>query len=272
MKKLKLKSSLVAAVIVFSFSAGHAQFNGLINRAKNAARSKVDQKVYQATTLRNVVETVNGMIPEKGDAQGKLECTVGGKDYQLNGKINHQKWSKTQKSTVTFTGVPATLEEFEQVRAVLATEPQGAAVLQIMAFEMYRRDPALGQQALELNNTGTNLRDCIQRLKEMVGDDTGYARPYLAAAMLQGATPENAYTPKFPYEMKVRVSPARKYMDSEILGGTVIYLEIDGKGWDTNWRGLEVVRPDGEDYYVVSNCPAMYTQCKRIKGAYHGLK
>ena len=57
-----------------------------------------------------------------------------------------------------------------------------------------------------------------------------------------------------------------------MLGGTVIYLQIDSEGWDTNWRGVEVVRPEGEAYYVVSNCPAMYTQCKQIKGTWQGLK
>ena len=56
--------------------------------------------------------------------------------------------------------------------------------------------------------------------------------------------------------------PNKQPQVSQLLKGTVIYMLIDSKGWDTNWRGVEVVKPEGSDYYVVSNCPAMYTQCK----------
>lgn len=202
----------------------------------------------------------------------KVECNVGGKTYKVEGRINHDTWDKSQNSRVTFTGIPATIEEFKQVRQALGKEPQGAVALQVMAFEMYRRDRAVGEQALRLNNTATNYNSTVERLKEMMGKDKFYARPYLAAALMEGAKPTNAYTPNTPYCVKVRVNPASKYQESQFLGGTVIYLQIDSEGWDTNWRGVEVVQPEGEPYYVVSNCPAMYTQCKQIKGTWQGLK
>ena len=202
----------------------------------------------------------------------KVECSVGSKNYKIEGRISHDTWNKAQSSKVTFTGIPANLEEFKQVRQTLGKEPQGAVALQVMAFEMYRRDRAVGEQALKLNNTTTNFNSTIERLKEMMGKDKFYARPYLAAALLQGAKNTNAYTPKYPYEAKIQVNPVSKYQESEILDGTVIYLQVISEGWDTNQRGVEVVRPDGEDYYVVSNCPAMYTQCKKIKGTFQGLK
>lgn len=202
----------------------------------------------------------------------KVECSVGAKTYKIEGRINHDTWDKSQSSRVTFAGIPATLEEFKQVRQTLGKEPQGAVALQVMAFEMYRRDRVVGEQALRLNNTSTNYNSTVERLKEMMGKDKFYARPYLAAALLDGANPGNAYTPKSPYCVKMRVNPATKYQDSQFLGGTVIYLQIDSEGWDTNWRGVEVVKPEGESFYVVSNCPAMYTQCKQIKGTWQGLK
>lgn len=202
----------------------------------------------------------------------KVECSVGAKTYKIEGRINHDTWDKSQSSRVTFTGIPATLEEFKQVRQILGKEPQGAVALQVMAFEMYRRNRAVGEQALSLNNTSTNYNSTVERLKEMMGKDKFYARPYLAAALMDGAKPTNAYTPIFPYCVKIRVNPASKYQESQFLGGTVIYLQIDSEGWDTNWRGVEVVRPEGEQFYVVSNCPAMYTQCKQIKGTWKELK
>ena len=202
----------------------------------------------------------------------KVECSVGSKNYKIEGRISHDTWNKAQSSKVTFTGIPANLEEFKLVRQTLGKEPQGAVALQVMAFEMYRRDRAVGEQALKLNNTTTNFNSTIERLKEMMGKDKFYARPYLAAALLDGAKPANAYTPNWPYCVKIRVNPVNKYQESQFLGGTVIYLQIDSEGWDTNWRGVEVVRPDGEQFYVVSNCPAMYTQCKQIKGTWKELQ
>ena len=173
----------------------------------------------------------------------KVECNVGAKTYKIEGRINHDTWDKSQSSRVIFTGIPATLEEFKQVRQTLGKEPQGAVALQVMAFEMFRRNRTVGEQALRLNNTATNYNSTIERLKEMMGKDKYYARPYLAAALLDGANPSNAYTPKSPYCVKIRVNPANKYQESQFLGGTVIYLQIDSEGHQlARRRGCETRR------------------------------
>ncbi|MBR1551340.1 MAG: hypothetical protein IJ632_03350 [Muribaculaceae bacterium] len=267
---------MIAATVMTLTMQASAQFGGLGNALKQRAKSKVEQKVrqtvYQTTNPSNIAEEISSAIPEKGDAQDKLECNVAGSSYKMKGKINHERWSKHQSSTITFERIPATLDEFKQVQKVLGTEPQGAVPLQVMAFEMFRRDPALGTEALKLNNTSTNLSSTVRRLKEILGNDDSYNRPYLPAALMQGAKPTNAYTPDYPYQVKMKVDPVKKYQESELLEGIVIYLLIDSEGWDTNWRGVELVRPEGEPYYLVSNCPAMYTQCKKIKGQYAGLK
>lgn len=265
---------LALAALLLTPVAASAQFGNLGNRLKQKAKQKIESKVNQTVNNpRDVVETVASMTPEKSDAQSKVQASVGGFTYEINGRINHEKWNKTQNSTITFTGIPATIADFRTLQSTLGKEPQGAVALQVMAFEMYRRDPNLGRQALELNNTSTNLTSTLRQLKEVMNvEDASYARPYLAAALMAGAKNTNAYTPDFPYKIKVRVNPVTKYQDSELLDGTVIYLQIDSEGWDTNWRGVEVVRPDGTDHFVISNCPAMYTQPKKIKGSWPGLK
>ena len=273
MKLNMLKMTALALMLLLGASTADAQFGSLKARVKNSVEQKARQKASQVANPSNIADEIESAVPEKGDAQSKIEFSVNGHNYKLDGKINHQNWSKHQKSTITFTNVPATIEEFKKVRDKLGREPQGAVALQIMAFEMYRRDPALGAEALQLNNTSTNYSSTMRQLKQVMNeDDPSYARPYLAAALLQGAKNTNAYTPKYPYEAKIQVNPVTKYQESEILDGTVIYLQVISEGWDTNQRGVEVVRPDGEDYYVVSNCPAMYTQCKKIKGTFQGLK
>lgn len=164
--------------------------------------------------------------------------------------------------TVNFDKFPATINEWKDMQSKLGGEPQGAVALQVMAFELYRTNRADGEQALRLNNTSTNYNSTVERLREIMGKDKYYARPYIAWAMLKGATPENGYSVRPPYTIEMKRDPNKQPQVSQLLKGTVIYMLIDSKGWDTNWRGVEVVKPEGSDYYVVSNCPAMYTQCK----------
>lgn len=192
---------------------------------------------------------------------------------EVIGTVNHDQWEGGQPTTVTVSDIPATVEQFKTLQTQLGAEPQCALALQVIAFEMYRRNATVGEEALRLNNTQVNLNATMPRLKELMNEkDAFYCRPYIAAALMKGATPENGYEPVKPYTIEMRVDPAKKYQESQLLGGTVIYLQIDSKGWDTNWRGAEVVKPQNSDYYVVSNCPALYTQCKQVKGEWKGLE
>ena len=50
------------------------------------------------------------------------------------------------------------------------------------------------------------------------------------------------------------------------------YLYILAKGWDTEQRQVEILKPDDGGLYKVFNCPSCYTQCKNIKGTWKGLK
>ena len=206
------------------------------------------------------------MVQDSLSAQDAMTCEV-------TGTVNHDKWEGGQTTSVSFSGIPATLDQFKALQREVGVEPQGALALQVLAFEMFRRDAKLGEEALRLNNTQVNVQSTLHMLKEMMNvKDVFYSRPYIAAALMKGASVENGYQPDKPYTIEMRVDPAKKYQDSQLLGGTVIYLQINSKGWDTNWRGAEVVKPNGSDYYVVSNCPALYTQCKQLQGKWQGLE
>lgn len=208
-------------------------------------------------------------ISKDKDSGSQQSSKVSEKDAALQasckGSIDHNTWNPDATTTVEFNAFPKNLDEWKQMQEVLGNEPQGAAALQVMAFELYRNNRANGEEALRMNNTATNYNSTIERLREIMGNDKYYARPYIAWAMLDGATPENGYKVDSPYSIKMKVDPNKKYQESQMLHGTVIYLLIDSKGWDTNWRGVEVVKPEGSNYYVVCNCPAMYTQCKEAK-------
>lgn len=192
--------------------------------------------------------------------------TAGGVDYVMTGKINHDDYDKTQTSTVSFSRIPETLEEFLELQKDLGVEPQGALALQVIAFEMYRRDKTVGAEAMRANNTPTNFNDCMRQLPQKLGKDPSYAQPYIVAALMLGASPANGYQPRKPYTISVRVNPAVEYKESQLLGGTVLFLQINSQGWSQNWRGAEVVKPYDSDYYLVSNCPAFYVGCAPMRG------
>jgi len=242
-----MKTKSIVAFLIAAFmlpSVASAQFGKIIG------------KIGNNKTLNN-----NKPTNEVG-----VKGTAGGVNYVMTGRINHDDYDKTQTATVSFSRIPETLEEFLELQEKLGVEPQGAIALQVIAFEMYRRDKTVGTEAIRANNTQTNFNDCLRQLKEKLGKDPGYAQPYIVAALMVGASPSNGYQPRKPYTISLRVNPAVEYKESQILGGTVLYLQVNSEGWSQNWRGAEVVKPYDSDYYLVSNCPAFYVGCAPMRG------
>ncbi len=166
---------------------------------------------------------------------------------------------------VSIEKIPATLEEFQALQAELGTTPEGCIMLQLVAMEMYRRDKNVGTECLRLNNTDTNLSYVTNRLKEIFREGDSYARPYLVSTYFEGAKPSNGYNPKKPYTIRVRRNPAYPNDErSQALKGYVKYFQVYSDGYDTPWRGIEVVQQKGDTYYRVSNCPSVYVQCKEV--------
>ena len=173
--------------------------------------------------------------------------------------------SKATSDKVSIEKIPATLEEFQALQAQLGTTPEGCIMLQLVAMEMYRRDKNVGTECLRLNNTDTNLSYVTNRLKEIFREGDSYARPYLVSTFFKGAKPSNGYNPDKPYTIQVRRDPTRPNDErSQMLKGYVKHLQVYSDGYDTPWRGVDVVQQKGDEYYRVSNCPSIYTQCKEV--------
>ena len=166
---------------------------------------------------------------------------------------------------VSIEKIPASLEEFQALQAELGTTPEGCIMLQLVAMEMYRRDKTVGLECLKLNNTETNLSFVTSRLNEIFREGDSYARPYLVSSYFEGAKPSNGYNPEKPYTIHVRRNPAHPDDErSQALKGYVKYFQVYSEGYDTPWRGIEVVQQKGDTYYRVSNCPSVYVQCKEV--------
>lgn len=184
--------------------------------------------------------------------------------------------SKTFADKVTFEKFPTTLEEFQAFQAEYGITPEGAVAVQLVAMELYRHDKNVGRQCLELCNTDINLSSVTSRLNELYRENDSYARPYLVAAMLQGAKPSSGYNPSKPYTIRLRKDPTKSDERSQMLRGYVIHIQLYSDGYDTPWRNIDVVQQQGENFYRVSNCPAILTQCKEIDfdatDTWHGLE
>lgn len=172
--------------------------------------------------------------------------------------------SKAASEQVSIEKIPTTLEEFQALQAELGTSPEGCIMLQLVAMEMYRRDRNVGTECLRLNNTDTNLSSMTRRLNELYRENDTYARPYLVSSCFKGAKPSNGYNPEKPYTIQVRKDPTKSDERSQMLKGYVKHLQLYSDGYDTPWRSIDVVQQKGDEYYRVSNCPAILTQCKEV--------
>ena len=192
-------------------------------------------------------------------------------EVEITGNINHTSFEPGQEGSVTFNRFPASVKEFEMVRKQIGGEPHGAVALELMAAEIYRRDAAIGIECLKLCNTPININNQISRWKELFGKDEYYARPYQIASFLKGATPENKYTPTEPYTIEVKVNSAREYQNITEYQSVELYLEVLTSGKDKGSETVYVVKPnpcrsypEGSEYFLVNNCPGLYSQVKEI--------
>lgn len=187
-------------------------------------------------------------------------------ETSISGSIDPKEWTPGEEATVSISHFPNTLAEFENLQEQIGDTPQGAVMLQLAAFELYNRDTKAGEEAIKLCNTEINVPSVMRIIPDKFGK-TKYNdqhTPFLVATYLDGATPENGYNPTKPYTIQVRSSKVHKYERSEILKGYVLSLEVYSSGYDTHWRGCEVIKQKGNPYFVVNNSPAMYMGCKDI--------
>ncbi len=219
------------------------------------------------------------MSGQAADGQDQTTFTYGSHTYTMVGTLNAEAYDAKATGIVTFTNIPADYAEFEAVYTqFLGKTPHGAAAMMPMAMELYRRDRNMGLECLRLLCYPTNVGSVTSILNTKYGPskfaptNDPYLQPYLPAAVLKGATPDNGYTPQRPYTVEMKAS-VNQHQDMQIAGnGRVVYLYVMGKGWDTEQRQVEVIRQPGSQLHQVFNCPSLYTQCKTIKGQWKGLE
>ena len=199
--------------------------------------------------------TISGSLPNLFDEKGRMISEV----------------PSSPTAWVTFLNNPEGYNEFATVyQEFLGKSPMGAAAMIPMAMELYGRNRPTGEKCFQLLcGTPANANTIIRildtkfpRLGEIASTDS-YLQRYLPAALLKGARAENAYTPDEPYTVQMLPS-------ANAPTGLFTHLYIFAEGWDTYLRAVEI-KQNG-DHYIVSQCPACYSQCKYIQGDWSGLK
>ncbi len=151
-----------------------------------------------------------------------------GHTYTQKGTLTIKAYNASATGTVTFTNVPTNYEEFEEVYTkFLGKTPYGTAAMMPMAMAIYGRDRAEGEKCIRLINYPSNVNSVLSQLKEKFGtsqyapENDSYHQPYLPAAVLEGATPQNAYAPNHPYTVNMRAS-VNKHQDMQLYDGRVM--------------------------------------------------
>ncbi len=222
-----------------------------------------------------------------GGNNGGNDVNIEEINVQITGGIHATDHNPTDKATVKFNRFPKNEAEFLKLQELYGDKPEGAVMLQLMAFEMYRRDKTVGTKCIEHNSpvssTGVkpNVAECTRRLKELFSSDANYARPYQIAAYLTGASYTNGYTPNEPYEIVVSVNPANPPAVSQAYFGYIRYLMVNCNGQpkensfetEIKKRTIEVVRRNGAKLFLCNNCPSIYSQVAKLQsGEFKGLK
>ena len=191
-------------------------------------------------------------------------------EVSISGAISHATYNKEESGAVSFSRFPATVTEFKRLREQIGGEPHGAVALQLMAYEMYRRDRKRGEECIRLNNTLTNVNPATSRLNELFGNDANYARPYQIAAYLKGAAWDNGYRPDKPYTVEVEVNQGRPYEQSNDFQCTVLNLIVRTQGKSGGSDMVQVLKTSKPDepsegkYFIVFNSPGLYSQVRAI--------
>lgn len=205
--------------------------------------------------------------------------TYGDHTYTVDGKIEWVQATtqiKDPTATVTFTHIPSGYTEFSAVYQFLGKYPHGVAAMGVMAEEIYARNATVGEKCFNLLCGETNAAGIIRILKTKFNyskyspEDDKYVQRYLPAALLKGASYDNAYTPDYPYVVEMASSANKPQMTWDNEEVTFIYTFGFG-GWDSFQRGAEVTKKS-TGLYQLTNCPSYYTQCKNIVGTWKGLK
>lgn len=230
--------------------------------------------------------------PEKEPVYEEIDansCRIDGTLYRITGNLGLDAAGDpadlSATETVTFTAFPATVAQFALLRERLLGERLGGTVaLELMAFEMFRRDRTVGEPCLDLINYSTSLVSLKNILSQRftkrrdTPSDDPYVQPYFVAAMLEGASIENNYQPAEPYSITVSWQDwaPREKLSGVMMFGDIYNVLIDVPGYarSSNSKRKIALLVDKEEtpFVRVYSTTAITTQVAPVRGWEDTLK
>lgn len=140
----------------------------------------------------------------------------------------------TERTPVSFSTEPSTIEEFKAIQATTATTPEGGAAVLVLAMSMYGKNPELGRKAVTLSVLSKN-RQKSNKPTAVDGVDLGGSDSYLMGQLdkykmlpngyWKGAEPANGYSPSLPLTVETFTNP---YSGDETTGKIKLFVATKG--------------------------------------------
>ena len=177
-------------------------------------------------------------------------------------------YTLTQSGTgaeVSFTHFPSNVREFSFLQSQLLgkTKP-GALALELMAFEMYRRNRTAGKACIEMCNLSANAKSVINQLSQKFPEsrddatfDESVCQPYLVATYLKGATQQNSYKPDYPYVLSLYENTSTFAKQGEKTAFGLVYRWCVKRGGEREVEA-SLILPYDEEVYLVQGCPDFF--------------
>lgn len=171
--------------------------------------------------------------------------------------------------TLRIEAFPQSLEAFDGMYNQMATTPEGAVMMFIVAMDTYIRNEELGKQCFGLcfhpQKRNGDLPD-NHFLSFMHDRFYRNSQEWLARSYFEGSSPENGYQISAPYTMKVR----RKATDRDYLTSMDADVEkcwVHSSGADSD-RPAQVLRVKGETLYYIFSYGGIPSQIRPPKRQY----
>lgn len=182
----------------------------------------------------------------------------------ITGIISEIAYNEAQStSMVSINRIPHTLAKFLELRNQIATKPQGAAVMMLVAMRIYQQYPVEGMKCL----TAACTNPLVVPATTNPGAYEGYVMgniselklklanlSYLPFVYYQGASPKNNYTPAAPpYNVEMSVN-LYSYIESND-GSSRIKVYVNTQGADSP---RPVTTRKIGDYYLITEYSSLY--------------
>ena len=218
-----------------------------------ACTATVQSDTFDPETDNNSVTDENevGLPPDDEPIFGEVTGTIHPTTYTENESV----------TSVSFNRLCHTIEKFTELQSQIATTPQGAVVMMIIAMRIYQQYPIEGMKCMTATCTFplTSPSNAPGSFEGRIVTNVGTLRErlamfdYLPFIYYQGATPQNGYTPDGPpFVVNMYTNPHSYNPASD---GMRIRLFVETKGADSD-RPVTVTKVG--NIYKVTEFSSLY--------------